>query len=518
MTVTKSIPILLLTRIFVIGSLIISISYGQNNNPALTHKDSLLAFSKSDALDTNKPIHLNDLVWEIMYENLDTAIVIGKQALEVELELLKTVKEDEKPIRTSVLYSMAKSNNNLGVCYEFKGDYEVSLWYHLRALEIRTQLKDSLGMGKSYNNIGNVYDSEGNYIKALACYFKALQIFTELRNANRAAGAFTNIGIVYQRMREFDTSLEYLLKALTIFQFIGNKENESQVLCNIGNSYVGKEKYDLAIKYFLDALKLDEASGNQYNIAILFTNLCGVSIQKKEYEQAMIYCEKALLLHNELGISYGIADNLSDMGLLFMQAKNYKKSEEYLKKSLAIATEIGALDLRKANYQALSILYGEINQYKLAFEFHQLFTNAKDSLFNQEKSKEIGRVEAKHEIEAAEIERVQKAKEELRIKTQQRERKNLLQYSGITVLLLIIALSIVLLGVKKVSPVIASGITFFGFLLFFEFLLVLLDPTVDRLSGGEPAYKLLFNAGIAALIFPMHAFFERMLKKRLIKK
>ena len=51
----------------------------------------------------------------------------------------------------------------------------------------------------------------------------------------------------------------------------------------------------------------------------------------------------------------------------------------------------------------------------------------------------------------------------------------------------------------------------------FEFLLVLSDPYVDGLTNGEPMYKLLANALLAGLIFPAHAFFERVVKKRLVK-
>ena len=55
-------------------------------------------------------------------------------------------------------------------------------------------------------------------------------------------------------------------------------------------------------------------------------------------------------------------------------------------------------------------------------------------------------------------------------------------------------------------------------LILFEFLLVLADPYIDKWSGGAPGIKLLFNAGIAALIFPAHAFFETKLKGRLVKR
>jgi len=46
---------------------------------------------------------------------------------------------------------------------------------------------------------------------------------------------------------------------------------------------------------------------------------------------------------------------------------------------------------------------------------------------------------------------------------------------------------------------------------------VYLDPHLESLTGGEPAYKLLINAGIAAGIFPIHQFFESRMKKRIFK-
>jgi len=51
--------------------------------------------------------------------------------------------------------------------------------------------------------------------------------------------------------------------------------------------------------------------------------------------------------------------------------------------------------------------------------------------------------------------------------------------------------------------------------LFFEFTLVLLDPYIETYSSGEPAWKLLFNAVLAAMIFPLHSFFEATIKRRL---
>ena len=44
----------------------------------------------------------------------------------------------------------------------------------------------------------------------------------------------------------------------------------------------------------------------------------------------------------------------------------------------------------------------------------------------------------------------------------------------------------------------------------------MLDPYIEAYSSGAPALKLAFNAGLAALIFPLHAFFETKLKGKLV--
>jgi hypothetical protein len=42
-----------------------------------------------------------------------------------------------------------------------------------------------------------------------------------------------------------------------------------------------------------------------------------------------------------------------------------------------------------------------------------------------------------------------------------------------------------------------------------------MDPYIENWTGGAPAYKLIINASLAALIFPLHNFFEaRMTKKK----
>ena len=497
---------LFLVLLFTSCSLFFSSGYSQTNTI-----DSLTSLLKTDKEDTNKVNHLNDLGWELMYQNPDTAVLLSKQALEL-------ASSPHSGKGRGWTKGMAKSNNNLGVYYFVKVDYPKALEYYFKALKLYEEIGNKKGIAANLNNIGIVYQDQGDYPKAVEYYFKALKIYEEIGNKKGIEGNLSNIGTVYNDQGDYPKALEYFFKALKLNEELGNKKGIAANLGNIGIVYYHQGDYLKALEYYFKALKINEEIGNKNQITNNLNNIGLVYSGQGDYPKALEYFFKALKLSEELGDKNGIAANLGNIGETYIKQKKYKEAEEYLLKALATSTEIGALDLIKGLHELLSNLYSKTNHYQLAYEHYKLFTAVKDSLFNEDKSKEIGRLEMQHEIEMAEMERERKAVEELKIKTQKRERKNLLQYSGMFIGLIIIGLFVTLLGFVKVKPWVAEGIIFFVFLLFFEFLLVLLDPYMDNFTNGEPAYKLLINALVAACIFPLHAFFEKMLKKRLMKK
>jgi hypothetical protein len=71
-------------------------------------------------------------------------------------------------------------------------------------------------------------------------------------------------------------------------------------------------------------------------------------------------------------------------------------------------------------------------------------------------------------------------------------------------------------GRKKLSSKIVNISLLIGLLLLFEFLLILTDSSVERITQGEPFLKLLANVILALLILPGHQFLERYSRKKLI--
>jgi len=183
----------------------------------------------------------------------------------------------------------------------------------------------------------------------------------------------------------------------------------------------------------------------------------------------------------------------------------------------SFAQEIGSPQFISNNSGLLSNIAKQQGNYEEALEMFELYILMRDSIKNEKTQKAAIRQQTKYEFEKAQLVKEQEEREAARLEAEANSRRDNLQYSVILIAILVLFGGVLSLGFINVSERTAEGIIFFSFLILFEFLLVLADPYIDNWSGGAPGVKLLFNAGIAALIFPAHAFFESRLKGRLVK-
>ena len=214
---------------------------------------------------------------------------------------------------------------------------------------------------------------------------------------------------------------------------------------------------------------------------------------------------------------YGSYYSFNNMGFIYDLQGQLKEALDCFSRALKISQVIGYPIITKDVAKGLSIVFEKQGNGMKALEMYKLHVQMKDSINNEATLKATIRQQTKYEFEKAQIVKENEAKEQARIQSEATGRRNNIQYSLIFLGILVLFGIILSLGFIKVSPNIAEGIIFFTFLLFFEFCLVLLDPMIEDWSSGEPLFKLLFNAGIAALIFPMHSLFEGKLKKRLVR-
>ncbi|MBL4655391.1 MAG: tetratricopeptide repeat protein, partial [Bacteroidia bacterium] len=486
-------------------------SFAQNN----TTIDSLKNQLQKNLHDTIRINLLDTLGWELRFNNSEDA--------------LKYI-NDGLALATKINYKkgIARLQRTLGSLCCDKGDYIEAISHYSQSLKINQELNDIKGKSTLLGNIGIVYGEQGDYPNALKYYFEALEIDRELGNKNGIAMHLGNIGTVYSEQRDYPNAQKYYFEALEIDKELGSKPGIAIRLGNIGIVYDEQGDYDNALKYYFEALEVAKELGNKIDIAIDLSNIGTVYHAQGDYPNAMKHYFEALEIAKELDLKIGIAITLGNIGSLYAEQKQYNKAEEYLIQALALCDSTGALNQKMQFEKIISEdLYTQTHRYKLAYQHHKKYTIAKDSLFNEKKSKDIGRLEQKHEFEMAEMERKKIEEKELRVQKEAKERRDLLQYSGIVLVLFSLFLGIFLLArrFRKIKEQkthwqytrITEATLFISFLIFFEFILVLLDPVIEIITGGEPAGKVLINALIAGLIFPLHTYLESIFKTTIIK-
>ncbi|UJR32118.1 hypothetical protein I4U23_019586 [Adineta vaga] len=202
---------------------------------------------------------------------------------------------------------ISRTYHHLGRIGEIKGDYDNSLeWLH-KSLEIKLKIMKSNdpSIAQSYNCIGIVYQHKGEHDKALDAFNKALNIWKRAygKNHPNVAGCFNNMGVVYKREKNYREALESFQKALAIRDKLPstNHHDLAGLHNNIGAVYERLGHHDLAIENYNLALKIKtKALPPQHpSIASTLENMGYVYENRGAYIQALSYLKKAATIYRQ---------------------------------------------------------------------------------------------------------------------------------------------------------------------------------------------------------------------------
>ncbi|MBL4754002.1 MAG: tetratricopeptide repeat protein, partial [Flavobacteriales bacterium] len=361
---------------------------------AQSHKiDSLKNLIQTAIHDTTRINTLNALALEYQESRLDTAILLSTQALKLcgQLPFSITRGPGQVPFRT---HATALSNRYLAQFNERKGNYPLALSHYLEALQIREQLEEKKEIAFHLGQIGIVYFRQGDYPKTLDYFLKALIIGEELGHQSTIAKNLSNIGIVYKKQADYPKALEYYLRALKIHEELGTKAAIAANLSNIGLVYKSLKVYPKALEYEFKALKIFEEIGEKTGIATNLNNIGAIFESQGDCSKALEYYFKGLKMCEEIGAKRSMVIQLGNIGTCYTQLLKYAVAEPYLLQALELADSIGSISEKMGIENHLSELYKETGQYQKAYEHYKDYSIIKDSLFNEDKSKEVGKLEA----------------------------------------------------------------------------------------------------------------------------
>ncbi|MBI2966383.1 MAG: tetratricopeptide repeat protein [Bacteroidetes bacterium] len=414
---------------FIKKALVISRNY---DSGAGWQKGIINSFHQLGVLNYNKGNY------SITLEYFDTAITLLK----------KLLSKRDPPFFALRTYS--KITGNAGVLHMTLGNYPKALENFSKAMQIELKLGNKNEIAKQFANTGIVYKDMGNYPKAAEQLFKAIAIHVELDDKAEIANDYISIGLIYydhgnlfrQKCHcqddggNYNKALDNYFKGLKINEELNDKRREALILGNIGNVFgdmgineknnrVRRDSlYDKALDYYFKALKIDEESGNRDGIARHLGNIGIIYSKKGDNLMARNYYFKYLRLAETLERKNYQAIALANIATIYMDDPHLPPpdgelksglalAEEYLFRALALDTVLGNLYGTMYRHKSISTLEDTLaviagikgqwkesaKRFKLALEHYIKYSTAKDTIFNENNSKEIGRLEVSHEYE-----------------------------------------------------------------------------------------------------------------------
>lgn len=266
------------------------------------------------------------------------------------------------------------------------------------------------------NSIGLIYFSQKNYSGALENYFKSLKIRESVQDKQGVSGSLNNIGEVYKALGEEEKALEHYSKALAINREIGNRNWES---ININNK---------AMIFYGQGMLL----GKQDPQREVF------------FKQALENYFEALKIRTEIGDQQGIALSGLGIGLVYTQQKKFADAQNYFADALSISKSIGYREAIKEIYLAKTRLDSSMSNWNTAFINHQLYILYRDSLLNEESTRQSVRAEMTFNFDKKEeLARIEQAKKDVLV-TEEKQRQKIIIVAVSVVLLVVMILALVI--------------------------------------------------------------------------
>jgi signal transduction histidine kinase len=370
---------------FLIGFTVFQASWAQNNN--IDSLKAVLSHSQGD----NRIHTMIELCWEYRFVNADSARQYGMQALEL------SRKAGNETLEVEAL-------NNIGVTYEAQGEYNDALRYQLSALELRRKLGDEIKTANTLNNIGIIHDERGEFKEALDYYFQARRIYEKAGDKEKIAMTSSNIGIVLKGRKDFRQAASYYRNAMTIYQELGKKFGVAACYANLGSAYYYVPMYDSSLYYSLQATKAFEDLNIRQFLPTTLGN-AGMAFDKLGRKQeSKEYLARAIALHEEYDNKKDLSFALTYLSGVYRGERNFAEAEKTATRALAMASKINARQQILEAHVELSKIYEATGKFSKALEEFRAYDIVKDTLFEEEKTKQIAELQTRYETEKKENE------------------------------------------------------------------------------------------------------------------
>ncbi len=308
-----------------------------NYTDAQTRKiDSLQQLLRIEKTDTGKVNLLNNLSRLYSRFQPDTALQLAQQALSLARE-------------AGFIRGETYSLHLIGAAFQITGNYPKALMFFQQSLDKAESVNDQAGTARALKGIYVNYSYRGDERQAVNYALQTLEINKRLHDNYAVAVDLLNLSDGYRILNDID----------------------SAKWCNV-------QGYNLVLQQRDSAL-----------IGYALQNFGNIYFKTGEYAKSLAYYRSSLLYLQLTRSDEDLCASYLGMAQIFRKANARDSSQYYAKLSLAVAKEGSFTRNELSAYNFLTDYFASIQNIDSAFVYQSAAIATNDSLFNQEKAKQI---------------------------------------------------------------------------------------------------------------------------------
>ncbi len=328
---------------------------------------------------------------ELRFNNPDSARFYCRKVL------AEAERSDNSQIKAEALRIMS-------ISYEAQGDYKEALHYGLESLGLWRKIGDASKTANVLNSVGIIYDQQGIFREALRYYNEAYAIYKHSGDDEHLAMMNVNLGILFKSQGEYAQVIRHYKDAYSIYKRLKLPAEIAFCEANLGSVYYYTKQYDSCVYYSLKAeLALQEQKNLQF-MPVAQANAGIGYLALGKLTEAKTYLQKALTAHRQYGNKKEISFVLIQLARLFEKQNQSNEAYRYLVEAKELALAINSPQQVMESSKLLAGYYLKKEDYKNAFSQFVAYSSVKDTLFEQQKTKEITNHQVRYETERKEQE------------------------------------------------------------------------------------------------------------------
>lgn len=378
-----------------------------------------------------------------------------------------------------------------------------------KAVLLAKRIKDEEGLSRSLGVLANTFSNIGNYPRALEYNLEKLKLEEKRKNYRNLASVLMNIAVVYVLEEEYQKALSYYRKSDSVITSFQVNDLRYYIKVNLGDVYDKLGVPDSAYQYYKLSLDFAKSAGDPDFIGASMTGLGHYYRKKINNDSATFHYSHAIHYLTEANDDFLLCEATLGFAKLFQQLQQYDSAAYYAGQSIKIAERGNFLSNQLDAAEFLKTLYKEQKNIDSAFHYYTKVQALNDSVNSKSRIRELQIISTNEQLRQIQLE---EEKRNLAI-----ERSQQLQLLFIALFIPGFFLLTLLLSRVRIPIRVIKILGVLSLLILFEFLTLLLHPTVKELSHHKPVIEMLVFVAIAAFLIPAHHRLEHWLIKRLLQ-